>query len=88
MTDKLPDKRGAESPLEYDWKWQFGWIDPADGVTPFDTAKVYGLAMYARDLELKVVELEQALKEQQDRATLKEIIFDFGRRVTRWTKLA
>ena len=61
FTTILPDKEGAEDPKTYDWQWQFNWLDPADGVTPYSTAKVYGLAMHARDLELKVKELEEEL---------------------------
>ena len=86
-TTKLPDKEGAEDPKSYDWQWQFSWLDPADGVTPYSTAKVYGLAMHARDLELKVQELEQELTSQQEAVESQGLTHWFGW-LTRWTKPA
>lgn len=61
-TAPLTDKDGAVDPLTYDWKWQFDAIHPNDKVTPFDSAKIYGLAKYASDLEQEIVKLRQQLE--------------------------
>lgn len=86
-TTILPDKDGAEDPKSYDWQWQFSWLDPADGVTPYNTSKVYGLAMHARDLEQRVEELEQELLISKQKKVESGFRISFGW-LTRWIKPA